>query len=386
MEENTQSKTSPDEWMKKKLLPIMAITTFLGVIMGAMESISKFLKLAESNFYLLNTLLWLVFLIILVQIDFGKLRIGKLNGRPLKIVSLILTTLIFLFSVSWKYYELHIRKTKPAEQPSINLSETESRYPIIFFASTQSQVDPGFQIEEMYINEKLCSFMETQEIIGSKKYRQFIFNNKLHDAFLQGKCFGVYGDEPAKKALPILRERLDKMSKSSLKAYINSVQDLSRIIRERGDIFNQIMFSNEELETLKTSNLQQYEVIKDWILNCIGVNQPVITFTLKSTSDEDLLINKVIYDVSFVFQVMGGESGPLYPVITYSHVLNHKKGLQKYQLIPPLTLKAHDRVSFNIRLISSSSESGLGWTLKVRFYDVTGRNVETEPFELIMSK
>ncbi len=201
-----------------------------------------------------------------------------------------------------------------------------------------------------------------------------------------GQCFGVQGDEPALKVLPILRERLDKIGKSNLKLYIPSVDGLSRIIRERGDIFQQVMFSSSELQSLKQSNPAQYEVVKDWILNCIGVKQPVIMFTLLNKTNNDLLINKVAYIVSETGQVKGGESGPLYPLITYNHVLQHKKGIQNKNLNPVLLLKAKDRVTFNIRLISASQESGLTWVMKVRLYDSVNSFSETESFQLIMSK
>jgi len=388
MKPTMPSKTNPEDWVKNKLLILGALISFLGIITGAAESILKFIVIAESNFYLISTLIWLALIILLTQIDFHNVKLFTLKGKRLKIVAIISATVIFLFSIFWKYYELHIRKTKHAEQPSIFLGLAKREPGFFASLSIVSEKEVPFKVEDMQINEEMCSFIESMEEVGTppRETRTFSFNLKLAEAFKNGSCFGVEGDKPAREVLPILQERLDKIGKSDLKLYITSTDDLSRIIRERGDIFKQIMFSSDEIQSLKQTSPSQYETVKQWILNCIGVKQPVIMFTLLNNSNKDILINKVVYNVSEVADVKGGEAGPVYPLITYNHVLEHKKGLQNKNLNPVLLLKANDRVTFNIRLIPSSKGPGLTWVMKIRFYDSMNRFAETEPLQLIMSK
>lgn len=394
----THCSSNPDEWLKGKLLPIAALLSFLGIVTGLAESILKFVNLAESNFYLFITILWAVFAVIFFQLDFSRLGTSSLQRKRIKIAIFALTTLIFVIGITWKYYELHIRRTGHAEHPTLQLSGLEmhprfnAELGTNMLAISYKSFIPGrqapFKVEEMNIDEDLCSFVETMDEYnaGLKKIRTFEYNINLNMAFSQGTCFGLYGDEPAKKVLSILRENLDKSGKSGLKNYVSSVGELSRVIKERGDIFNQIMLTSDEIGALKQTSPEKYEIVRDWILHCIGVKQPVISFVLLNSSRKDLLINKVVYDVSDIGQVKGGGSGPLYPVLTYTHDLEHKKGLQIRSLSPPLLLKANDRVAFNIRLVPTTKESGLTWVMKIRFYDSMNQTAETDPFQLIMSK
>ncbi|MFT3702547.1 MAG: hypothetical protein QM802_09265 [Agriterribacter sp.] len=388
MAESPPIQTNPENWTKNKLLIFVALTSLLGIITGAVESILKFLAIAESNFYLIVSLFWVALIIILLQLDFRAFKITTSNPKKIKVIAIIVSTVIFLFSIGWKYYELHIRKTGHAEHPDLLLGFIGLPVPSSINLVNLTQQPSPFIVEDMHVNEDLCSFTQSESVdfTTSQKIQSISFDQQLSAAFKNGSCFGVKGNEPAEQVLPVLRDRLDRIGKANLKLYIRTAADLSRMITERGDIFNQVMFTSAEIHSLKKSNPPQYELLKEWIINCIGIKQPVIVFTLLNKSNKDILINRVIYDVKEVGGIKGGESGPLYPVITYNHVLEHKKGLQTKQLNPTLLLKAKNRVVFNIRMISASSEIGLTWVMKMRFYDSSNRFATTSTFELIMSK
>lgn len=161
---------------------------------------------------------------------------------------------------------------------------------------------------------------------------------------------------------------------------------MSRIIANRGDIFEKIIFTDAELVKMKQTDIANYEIVKDWLVKCIGIKNPVISFVLKNMTTKDVIISKVEYVVLDVGGVKGGESGPLYPIITYDHILKHSKGKQVRVLNPPFNLSASTSGSFNIRLIPASSEPGQAWILKINIYDTNGYSESTDVFQIIMSK
>ena len=179
---------------------------------------------------------------------------------------------------------------------------------------------------------------------------------------------------------------METNDKGHLNKYIETSEDLSRITRDRGDIFKEIMFSGEEIENLQLNMPDKYEIVMEWLRSCVGIYQPVITFVVENPTDEPLILSKIKYEVLDVGQVMGGETGPLFPMHTYNHKINHEKGEQIRKLTPVFRVAANDSVSFNIRLISTKLDDGLAWLLKIHLIDTKGNAAVTETFQIIMSK
>src|SRR5690606_11907537 len=124
-----------------------------------------------------------------------------------------------------------------------------------------------------------------------------------------------------------IKKWLAQSSRPELREYLDSPTALGRLARERGDIFVKIVPSSEELAVLKQKSPEDYAVLKKWILNCVGVYQPVFTATLTNAGDTALSIVEVQYDVERVGQVLGaGPSGAVWPELTYDHTIAHSNG------------------------------------------------------------
>jgi hypothetical protein len=378
--------------LEKRLLPLALATTFLGIVLGAVESITKFLGLIESEFYLLATILYIATMLLVFRIRPSSPRKFNFASRGVRLTIVILGTVIFVLSMGWTYYERHLRTTRPATHPAIKLSQLlPSLEAFITVAHAQESVikKKGLELEEFYLNDDLCSFTEAETSFsagGGKQYRTFEFNYEVAQAFQAGKCIGPRGDRPMADVLPILKKHLETKGEKSLINYLGSTEELSRIIRKRGDIFQEVMFTSDELTETKRIAPGDYNVIKEWLLSCVGVYQPVITFVLKNSGTTAVTLTEVVYEIEDVGQVKGGVSGAIYPEETYDHTLDHQKGEQRRQLKPPFRINPGDNGSFNLRLFSSEKAPGLTWLLRIKFIASNGTSVSTGPFQIIMSK
>ncbi len=378
--------------LEKRLLPLALATTFLGVVLGAVESITKFLGLIESEFYLLATVLYIATMLLVFRMRSSSSRKFSFANRSVRVAIAILGTAIFVLSMGWTYYERHLRVTRPASPPEIKVSRfLPSFETFIPVANAQERFvkEKGLELEEFYLNDDLCSFKETNVSFsagGGKSYRTFEFNNEVAQAFRAGKCIGPRGDRPMAEVLPILKKHIEAKGEKSLTNYLGSKEDLSRVIRERGDIFQNVMFTSDELIETKRTAPGDYNVVKEWLLSCVGVYQPVITFVLKNSGTTAVTLTEVVYEVEDVGQVKGGVSGAIYPEETYDHTLDHHKGEQRRQLKPPFRINPGDNGSFNLRLFSSEKAPGLTWLLRIKFAASNGASVSTGPFQIIMSK
>jgi len=366
---------SPKELAEQRLFPILVIISFLGIVVSLFDSATKLVSLFQQNYYLILSLLFVCCIVFTYY--------TKFNSRKWKNLIIIITTLLFCTAILLRYYEVKIKATSPAQQPDVVLAAP----PLWLYVSREAP--PTFTIEEFYLNEELCSFTESQEFkfaIGPKKFRTFAYNHDVNTAFQKGQCYGVEGNRPIDKVLPILKKRLDAIDRPQLKSYISTSADLSRVIMERGDIFKQLIPTDSEIAEMKKNAPADFEIFRNWLVKCVGIKSPVITFILQNKTDKPVIISKVEYEVQEVGQVMGGESALLYPVYTYNHILHHTTGKQDHQLNPALKLTANDQLAFNIRLIPFEKEPGLCWFLRIRIFDSAGNAQVTEPVQIIMSK
>lgn len=378
---NVEKQPDAKSFVQKRLFPIIVIVEIIAIILSFSDSLIKLNVVVNQNYYLVITLIWISSSIFLFYSNFKR--------KQHKIILFFIVTIIFIFAICYKYWEVNLRKTNQAKNPNteltlvlLNLFSTSA------YAASPRPIDT-FKIEEFYLNDQLCSFTDVMEFkfaSGPKKYRTFSYNQDVNLAFEKGNCTGLDGNKPLVKVLPLLQKRLEVINRSDLKQYIKTVKDLSRIIATRGDIFEQIMFTDEDIIKMKKSDPENYTIVKDWLVKCIGVKSPVITFVLSNMEKKDIIISKVEYDVLEVGQVLGGEGGPLYPIITYNYILKHSTGKQMQILNPPFKLTSGSLNSFNIRLIPASKNPGLAWILKIRIYDTEGHSQETEVFQIIMSK
>jgi hypothetical protein len=119
--------------------------------------------------------------------------------------------------------------------------------------------------------------------------------------------------------------------------------------------------------------------------NNLSLN-PIFNVAIENTSNRDLLITKILYRISDIGEVSGGDYGVLFPKARYFHTLAWKKGDQEFPLVPPFKIGSKSFGSFLLELNNTDNNVGLCWLMKVHFItsDEEG-SVSTDNFQLIMS-
>jgi hypothetical protein len=357
--------------------PITLAAAILGLVLGVIESFLKIVSFVESRFYFSVTVLWAFCLV------FARYYPSQgLPRFPVKRNLIIaIATILFLASISVTYYEHHLRTTEPARRPHIKLSR-------LFGLSSAEASQQTLTLTSFYLNEDLCSFEERKEPLfaAGKIVKTYSVNRDVIAAFRNGNCVGVYGERPMIAARTVIRNWLTTSDRSELREYLDGPKALGRLARERGDIFDKIIPSSEELVAIKHRSPEDYVIIKKWILSCVGVYQPVFTATLANTSSKPVDIVEVQYETEQVGQVLGaGLGGPVWPEMTYDHTLIHSKGVQPFLLKPVFNIPAGVTKAFNLRLHTNDERPGLGWYLRIKFIDSTGSFATTEKFQIYLN-
>jgi len=375
--------------IQKKLFFFMAATEFITIILSFAEGIDKIRQAINANYYLLLSIIWIFSLVFLYNSTF--------KVKKTKWWLFIIVCFVYIASITYKYWEVNIRKTTPSEHPLIRLGFL---FPLFILITTGdptfSTSPPGnspFKIEEFYLNQELCSYNEIYDInffSGNTKEKKgiktFSLDTDVKIAFSRGECIGNDGGRALEKVLPLLQEKVKKQGKPDLLEYIKTAKDLSRVIAERGDLFKQIMFSEVELAEMKKERPAAYRIVQEWLVKCIGIYEPVFTFVLKNITRNKITISKIEFEVFKVGFIEGGETGPLYPIFTYNHFLEFKKGIQSQILHPPIAINGLDNTAFNIRIIPVSKEIGQAFSMRMKIIDSEGHQQNTETFQLVLSK
>jgi hypothetical protein len=368
------------------LKPLVLFTTFVGVVLGAVESFTRLISSLESKWlYLTTTALYLVTISLCIRFRLSALVKTRVSDTRARYAILVLATVAYGICMVWPYYEYNHSETTSPARPQIRLSLLEGT------AFAAKSPNPTLRLEQFYLNDDLCSFNELEtplfaESAAKVRTRTFAFDMSVNEAFRRGGCIGPTGEKPIEGVLPLLRARIERLGLSNLARYIEKPRDLSRVTRERGDIFEKIIFTSEEVLAMKAAAPTDYQKVKSWLLDCVGVAQPVFTLVVRNSGKDSVLLQAVEYNVVEVGQVRGSVTGPIYPEITYDHPLKHQKGTQRHQLKPPLNIAPGTTTSFNLRLIPTSEEPGLAWFMSIKVIGSQGDSLETDRFQLIMSK
>lgn len=116
----------------------------------------------------------------------------------------------------------------------------------------------------------------------------------------------------------------------------------------------------------------------------LRASYPVFNVVIKNTSDQQLEITKITYNIDEVGQVMGVGPGPLKAEYKHTHKLEYKKGIQEYKLVSPITIPKKSSGAFKLAMFTEHPELGLSWWTNVEFYTNKG-NVSTDMFQVILS-
>ena len=140
-----------------------------------------------------------------------------------------------------------------------------------------------------------------------------------------------------------------------------------------------------ELADLLKNNPDQYKLIMRWTVECVGIADPVLIWTLRNNSDKQLVLNAVDYQVLDVGVVKGSQDGTLETIDINPHDLYHKTGTQTAKISPQILLKQSDTMAIRIRY---RMEPGLGftWLVKPVFRSIEGISAEGPEIKIFSAK
>ncbi|MDJ0820295.1 MAG: hypothetical protein QNJ09_00625 [Paracoccaceae bacterium] len=121
-----------------------------------------------------------------------------------------------------------------------------------------------------------------------------------------------------------------------------------------------------------------------WLKHCVAIPYPVFEVVLRNTTDSDIIITDIEYDVEDIGGYKGYIDDPAQYIETYHFDLAYVKGVQRHRLMPSFVVAPRSADSFRLRLFSSHDDAGLSWRLKLRLNSSNG-SVETDTFQILMS-
>jgi hypothetical protein len=359
------------------LATISAIASATGLIVTILTNVNKTIDEFNAHFYVPLVALTIVTIIF----AWKALKPPRVH-RSLRISVIAFTVLVFAGAMgwqAWKYYDYHCRKTQPATPPNVVL-------PSLILFPTVHAAEKVLQVDAFQINQDLSSFQELQDHLfgNGPLVKSFQLNMGTLRAFESGQCASPFGNKPAQAAVPVLKEFWAKHGRSDLSAYLTDKDSLGRLIRERGDIFDQLMPTPAQVSSMSKDD---YEIFKQWVQACVGMYNPVFTVAIRNNSKKDVVLNNAVYHVLKIGTVAGGTGSLLYPLHTYDYVLPWELGNHTQNLNSPLvSIPAGGEVSFNIRLTPDRPDHGITWWMFIEFTDSQGDSAQTENFELTMNK
>lgn len=374
--------------MERALAPFALIACLLGLVTGAIDAVAKVGELLAAQRFLTMSALWIGMILIIWKGFPSHTRVFGFSRSTIRALTIALATALLGFAGIYPQLRDRWSNEGPAQIPDLIPAGQ------LFGRSAHAEgVSRLFSIERLYVNDELSSFEERSDfdlsrvqIQGTPRIRTFAYNERVKAARENGRCIGPAGDRPIVNVLPLLQERLRKTNRPELQSLVENIDSYRRMMSSAGQRFSEVLFTQVEVDRIRLSDPAAFRIITRWLIDCVGVQNPVLTIEVRNSSSVSVLLTDIEYVVEEVYIVLGGESGPLTPAYTYDHLLPYARGVHQQRLVPPFLIAPHSLGAFNIVLRSASDGAGRTWVMRVRLRESTGKTAFSDKFQLIMSK
>jgi hypothetical protein len=379
---NLVEKIKPDNQtiLEKTLSPLSLAAVFVGLVVQTVETVLKVGAIFGEHRFLTVTAFWVAAVLIAWR---GLKQNRHLASRNIRVCLVLAATVLYLVVILYPHAMMWFDRG-PAPNPRTRLS---SSFPAV--VSPAHAAESGFEIIQFYPDDQLSSFeevMSTDFSKGQGLIRSFEYNRLVEQARMSGRCVGVEGERPIKSVLPLLDERLKRMGQVDLLPYVRDIASYKQMMSRGGSTFLKVTFTEVELSRMRIADPAGFKVAANWLVNCVGVEDPVITVVLRNNSAKTIVLSEVHYLVEKAFVTLGGYPAAITPAQAYDHVLPHKEGDHRRRLNPPFKLEGKTVGSLNLVLRPDVEGPGLSWTMRIAVLDTDGNRDVTERFQLIMSK
>jgi hypothetical protein len=174
----------------------------------------------------------------------------------------------------------------------------------------------GLEVVDFSVDESRSSFSIEERIDPDTGRKQPVVNFRqiMNSLFSAATCDDFDPEAPIKAALPVWRELLNKRGHGGAEK-ITDYRSYKRLMQNGGpDSFRELAPTRLELLELSRTDSAKFDAIMHWLVQCVGLGDPVIIWTLKNNSAEPVIVNAVEYDVMDVGQVLSGSSQAIEPI------------------------------------------------------------------------
>jgi hypothetical protein len=376
MQRTKQSPSTPSRKEARSLVgPITAITLVLGALIALIAKFSEFQDELSAHPALSVIIVYLVVNLIAVNAKnipwTHRDRVVFVKWSLFSVSTVILSVALSL--IFWPRIEgllLH----RPAERPEIHLPMN-----VIGPAYAGPSGENTLSLSSFYLNNRLSSYQ------SNRQYRDGVpLFEPVSPAFERADCIGPRGKSYIRNVLPILKGQFAARGLNSRSYLVDDYDGYKKLIAAHGNIFKEIFFTEGELEQFASTEPVKYETVRDYLVNCIGVADPVLTFLVRNSGDVDILLVDLVYHVSDVFDTAGISPELLQPILTDNHSIPYAKGDFKRYLKSPIRVPSKAEARFDIRLFSENRPGTHGWVLQISVEGDAGRVVTTEPFAILL--
>ncbi|MCW3070708.1 MAG: hypothetical protein JWO44_598 [Bacteroidetes bacterium] len=316
---------------------------------------------------------------------------------------ILLITLFFLLLIAFRLYQIYI----PTEgnYPTVN--------PIPAFSEDQKQIEPSNlnqwngkpngegQITEanefvdstnlpilqrFSLNESKTSFVESNQsfagILSNSSYKTYSMDPGFYNKSYPEQCICNWNTSEYVNVSEALKHYTALTGKQQYDKYINDDAWVEYLLTKHPDVTQHVIPNGEEWSKLSTND---YATILRWIRCCVGIPYPTFVCVIQNPSNEELIVDKIHFNVLKIGQVMSAEEGIIAPKASYVFNLKHATGTQVLKLMPAgFRIAANSTYSFELQVFTDTPDMGLCWLMNVEFITTHG-NVKTDNFQLIMS-
>lgn len=259
----------------------------------------------------------------------------------------------------------------PSRQPSIHIN--------LLSTSAYAAERPALEILNESVDQTRSSFILQQNDMSIHAARETTqrlsleFDRQMYGVFQSASCRGVNGEAPIEDALPVWRSLLKDRGRNDLVQRLADYDGYRNLIQHGGDRgFIDARPTKAELVDLKSRKPDWYSLVLRWLVECVGVADPVLVWTLRNNTNRDMTLSAVDYEVLDVGQVAGGGPDTLEPIDVLPHDLVHTTGLQSRGINPQILLHAGNTVAIRIFYRLDDRAPGYTWLLRPVFRTLEG--------------
>lgn len=374
--------------IESALLPFAIVATTAGSVIGVIAKGTELVALYYENPVLYGLLLAAAAALCShAGIKYYAGVIGLRWVRRARAMTLSAILLFYVASLSYSSWCASMYLCSPATwRPVFN--------ELLFFrqASAQPIAPRDLIVEGVTVDRSRSSFLYRKDDLSIHAEREKVdrlvveFDRRLIGVFQNASCRGLDGEKPIEDALPIWRYLLQQRSQSVIAARLGDYNGYRALIKTGGDTIFKALPNASELGQLKKDKPADFQILMGWLSNCVGLADPVLIWTLRNSSDRELLLTSVDYEVIDVGQVKGGGPTPVEPIDVATHDLIHEVGIQNQNLEPRISMPPKSIASVRIRYRLQADQPGYTWLLRAIFNASDGTKGVSDEIKLFSAK